>query len=408
MLNDAVVAVALAVLIIGGMLARPLYPKLPVWSLMSLAAFLAIFIGPVTVDDVAKVVNFEVVFFLVGMFTIVALAESSGLLDLIAYSFISLFKTRLAVFIASSLLFGLLAAFFVNDTVALMGPPIAAAIAKATGIEYWKMFLLLAYSLTIGSTMTPLGNPQNMLIAVDSGMKAPFITFLAHLAVPTLINLVATPLLLFYLFKIKNGPINIAAVPRELIRDKRDAAVAAAVLTATVAAMVVNDLAALAGHPHIAEIGYIPFVAASFLYFFASSPRDLVSRVDWGTVLFFIAMFIAMDAIWRGGVLQPIIHAALPHYDGEALDILSITALSLALSQILSNVPFTNLFATYLKELGVADPKAWITLAAASTIAGNLTLLGAASNIIILEVLERRYNSTITFTQFVKYGAPVT
>lgn len=51
------------------MLARPLYPKLPVWSLMSLAAFLAIFIGPVTVDDVAKVVNFEVVFFLVGMFT---------------------------------------------------------------------------------------------------------------------------------------------------------------------------------------------------------------------------------------------------------------------------------------------------------------------------------------------------
>ncbi len=145
-------------------------------------------------------------------------------------------------------------------------------------------------------------------------MKASFITFLAHLAVPKLINLVATPLLLFYLFKIKNGPINIAAVPRELIRDKRDAALAAAVLTATVAAMVVNDLAALAGHPHIAEIGYIPFVAASF---FASSPRDLVSRVDWGTVLFFIAMFIAMDAIWRGGGLQPIIHAALSHYDGE-------------------------------------------------------------------------------------------
>ena len=143
-------------------------------------------------------------------------------------------------------------------------------------------------------------------------MKTPFITFQAHLAVPTLINLVAPPLLIFYLFKIKNGPINISAVPRELIRDKRDAA--AAVLTATVAAMVVNDLAALAGHPHIAEIGYIPFVAASF---FASSPRDLVSRVDWGTVLFFIAMFIAMDAIWRGGVLQPIIHAALSHYDGE-------------------------------------------------------------------------------------------
>ena len=44
----------------------------------------------------------------------------------------------------------------------------------------------------------------------------------------------------------------------------------------------------------------------------------------------------------------------------------------------------------------------------AATVAGNLTLLGAASNIIILEVLETRYGATITFAQFSKYGAVVT
>ncbi len=408
MTADAAVALLLAALVVGGMAARPIYPKLPTWSLMSLAAFIAVFLGPLTVDDVPRVINVEVVLFLVGMFSIVALAELSGLLDAFAYWFVSLFKSRLSVYTASSLLFGLLSAFAVNDTVALMGPPVAAAIARASGIEYRHMFLLLAFSLTIGSVMTPIGNPQNMLIAVESGIKAPFITFLSRLAIPTLINLIITPVVLFKILGIKNERVSFVALPKELIKNGRDAAVAAVVLIGTVAAMAANDLAALSGHPHIHNIGFIPFVAASLLYFFASSPREVLARVEWGTVIFFLAMFITMEAIWRGGILQPIISAVLPTYTGSAYDILAITAISLFLSQVLSNVPFVSLFSTYLHSLGVTDPKAWLTLAMASTIAGNLTLLGAASNIIILEVLETRFHSTITFAQFIKYGSLIT
>lgn len=405
---DAVLSLLLIALLVGGMLARPLYPKLPTWSLMSLAAFIAVFFGPLGVDDVPRVVNFEVVLFLIGMFSIVALAESSGLLDAFAYWFVSLLRSRLSIFVGSSLLFGLLSAIAVNDTVALMGPPLAAAVARAAGIEYRHMFLLLAFSLTIGSVMTPIGNPQNMLIAVESGMPAPFITFLRHLAAPTLINLVATPLLLFKVFGIKNEKVRYVAVAREHIKNRRDAAVAAVVLLGTVAAILANDLAALSGHPHIKNIGFIPFVAASLLYFFATTPREVLAKVEWGTIIFFIAMFITMATIWQGGVLQPLISALLPSYSGSALDLLAITALSIALSQVLSNVPFVSLFSTYLHELGVADPKAWVALAMASTIAGNLTLLGAASNIIILEVLETRLGATITFLQFLKYGVLVT
>jgi Na+/H+ antiporter NhaD/arsenite permease-like protein len=54
------------------------------------------------------------------------------------------------------------------------------------------------------------------------------------------------------------------------------------------------------------------------------------------------------------------------------------------------------------------DVDSWLTLAISSTIAGNLTLLGAASNIIILEVLESRMNSTITFTEFLRIGSIIT
>ena len=77
---------------------------------------------------------------------------------------------------------------------------------------------------------------------------------------------------------------------------------------------------------------------------------------------------------------------------------------------MLSNVPFVKLFITYMKNLGHtgSDTSPWITLAMASTIAGNLTILGAASNVIVLEVLESRMGTTITFTEFLKIGAVVT
>jgi len=374
-------AAAILAIVIAGMIARPLFPRLPVWSVMSLAAFIAVVPGPVSVDQIPAIVNFEVLLFLIGMFSVVALAESSGLLEAVAYWFLGLFQTRYQAAVGASLLFGLLAAIAVNDTVALMGPPIAAALARAAGLPPKFAFLLLAYSLTIGSVMTPIGNPQNMLIAVISNMQAPFITFVKVLALLTLVNLVITPLLLVKLMRVRNARVAVVVSPWEAIRNRRDAILAAVWLAATIAAMVANDVAAISGAPHIRNIGVIPFVSATLLYFLASSPREVVSRVDWGAVLFFATMFIAMRAVWDSGLLWPLISAALPEYRGSPGDLLAIIALSLALSQVLSNVPFVSLFSSHLLHVG-ADAKAWLALAMASTIAGNLTLLGAASNII--------------------------
>ncbi len=83
---------------------------------------------------------------------------------------------------------------------------------------------------------------------------------------------------------------------------------------------------------------------------------------------------------------------------------------SLIYSQLLSNVPFTDLFIPYMHGLGftASDPVAWVTLAMATTIAGNLTILGAASNVIILESIESRYTVTVSYWRFMRAGAIVT
>ncbi|MEM1832213.1 MAG: anion transporter, partial [Desulfurococcaceae archaeon] len=127
--------------------------------------------------------------------------------------------------------------------------------------------------------------------------------------------------------------------------------------------------------------------------------------------IFFTTMFISMEGVWRSHVLDALLNLFLSgkHHD-ISVDIVSITVLSLLGSQLISNVPFTRLIIEYMRNLGYTggDEFAWITLAMATTIAGNLTLLGAASNIIIIEYLESRMNTTITFKEFLELGLIVT
>jgi Na+/H+ antiporter NhaD/arsenite permease-like protein len=80
---------------------------------------------------------------------------------------------------------------------------------------------------------------------------------------------------------------------------------------------------------------------------------------------------------------------------------------SVLLSQLLSNVPLVALYLPVLMQAG-ALTKGMMALAAGSTIAGNLTILGAASNVIIIQNAEKRSGATLAFLEFVRIGVPLT
>lgn len=396
--------------LILGLLLRSRRPWIPVWCVMAFSSFMTIIFGLVGFDEISSVVDMDVILFLIGMFSLVGLAESSGLLNVIAVAFISLFKRSVSLVCGAAILFGLLAAFAVNDTVALIGPPIAYTISRVIRVDPKMMFLLLAFSLTIGSVMTPIGNPQNILIAVESGITAPFIKFITKLTLPTIINLLLTAYILIRKYKVRNDYLDLGFIPHEALRNKRDAVVAGLGISLTVAALIINDILQMYGEPHITYRGVIPFVIAAGTYLLTSNPRKTLSNVDWGTIIFFITMFITMEGVWRSGALQPILNILMPSKTDGLIGILEITIISILLSQLLSNVPFVKIFINYMKDLNYSDIdyNAWIALAMSSTIAGNLTLLGAASNIIVLETLESKMKTSITFVEFMKIGSIVT
>lgn len=143
----------------------------------------------------------------------------------------------------------------------------------------------------------------------------------------------------------------------------------------------------------IALAGCAPLLAASRRRF------ELLRKIDWTTLVFFAALFILMQAVWLSGFLQSLMHIE------RSVSVARIIGLSVLGSQIVSNVPFVALS---LPLVGgpAASPAVLLALAAGSTVAGNCLVLGAASNVIIIQAETR--GPTISFLDFARVGVPLT
>jgi Na+/H+ antiporter NhaD/arsenite permease-like protein len=222
-----------------------------------------------------------------------------------------------------------------------------------------------------------------------------------YLFVPTMLNL-GLAYLLLRLFYRHEMEAKLTAPAPEPLSDPRLARATKVSLVLLVLLICAKVAIVLAGLPFDFKLTYIALAAAlPVLLFTPWRPRVLVN-MDWFTLIFFAAMFVLMQSVWDAGLVQEAI--ARTSIDLAATGI--IFPASILLSQVLSNVPLVALYLPVLMHLG-AGPGQMLALAAGSTIAGNLTILGAASNVIIIQNAERQ-GETLTFWEFVRVGVPLT
>ncbi|OGR99314.1 MAG: hypothetical protein A2016_05935 [Elusimicrobia bacterium GWF2_62_30] len=151
------------------------------------------------------------------------------------------------------------------------------------------------------------------------------------------------------------------------------------------------------------RLTWIALAAAAPGLLFSPRRLELLRRTDWSTLAFFAAMFVLMRAVWDTGTFQWLIARTGADITGTG----AITVVSVLLSQLISNVPLVALYLPLLQHAGAGLPSL-MALAAASTIAGNMFILGAASNVIIIQTAEKRSGQTITFLEFARIGLPLT
>jgi Na+/H+ antiporter NhaD/arsenite permease-like protein len=130
-------------------------------------------------------------------------------------------------------------------------------------------------------------------------------------------------------------------------------------------------------------------------------PEKVYHEIDWPLLVMFIGLFIVIagveKAVFAGRAAEIASHLRL-----DRMEVLSAAAA--VLSNLVSNVPAVLLFKPFVEHL--ADPKrAWLTLAMASTLSGNLTLLGSVANLIVVQ--RARSVVRIGFWEYLKTGAPL-
>jgi len=285
---------------------------------------------------------------------------------------------------------GVLSAVFVNDTICLALTPLVLEVSSALGVRATPYLLALATASNVGSVATLTGNPQNMLIGVASGVR--YRDFFAALAPVALAGLVIDFVVVALVYRRElERPFPFRAQPRARLHPfltLKSLAAAGAMLAWFFAGANVSMVAFTAG--------------AALLLTRRVKPEKVLLEINWNLLVLFAGLFVVVGAAREAGVtgaLFDLLRAREAH--GPA----AFAAAVAVMSNLVSNVPAVMLFAHLVPEL--PDPhRAWLILAMASTLAGNLTVVGSIANLIVVEGSRRL--CPISFREYLKVGVPVT
>lgn len=344
-----------------------------------------------TLDEARGSVDGATLCLLFGMMIVTAGLELSGVFALVGDWVTRRARTPTALLVLVSVVSAVLSAFLINDVVCIAFTPLVLRIAQSLNRNARPYLLALATSSNIGSVATITGNPQNILIGSLSGI--PYARFALALAPVAAIVLVANIFLIRAIHRYELGAAFVA--PSEPPRRRRvyrrwvwkSSLVTAGVLVAFLVG-VSPAVAALVG-------------ASVLLVSRAVDSRRLFLAVDWTLLVLFAGLFVVVEGVEKVGLGEHLVRAFAPVRSGG---VWGWTAMVAVVSNLVSNVPAVMLLKSFVAQ-GPDAPRHWLTLAMASTLAGNLTLTGSMATVIVVE--RAKGSCAISFTDFLKVGLPV-
>jgi Na+/H+ antiporter NhaD/arsenite permease-like protein len=357
-----------------------------------LGASLMIAVGVLPLDAALHAIDFDTIALLLGVMIVVANLRLSGFFRWIGNGAVARAGHPLALLAAVILTAGCFSAFLVNDTICLALTPLVLDLVLRLRRKPVPYLLALAMASNIGSAATITGNPQNIMIGSLSRIS--YGSFAAALSPVAAIGLV----LLFALIAVLH--------PREFwTRDRLFARSATTHLHRPLAAKSALVAAAMTAGFFIgwppAELALL--AGAILLLTRAVKSQKIYREIDWPLLLMFAGLFIVV-AGFEKALLSPGAIAALGQQQLDHIPMLALA--TAALSNLVSNVPAVLVLKPFVAAL--ADPqRAWLVVAMAATLAGNLTILGSVANLIVVEA-AREERVTIGFWEYARVGIPVT
>lgn len=359
-------------------------------------------------------VDFDVVFLLVGMMIIVDISSRSGIYKWMAINLLKATKGHpMAVLFALAVFTAVASAFLDNVTTVVLMMPITFVIAKEFETDPIPFLITEVLASNIGGTATLIGDPPNIIIGSRAGLS--FMDFVRELTpVICIIFLVSISILLYMFRKIlKATPEKMQHIANldnsNTIVDKKLMIRSMITLVLVILGFVTHDIT------HISAFVFAVAGAAFLLLF--ENPKEIYKEVEWLTIFFFIGLFILIGAFEYNGGIKFLADQLINLTNGSlSTAVMIILWASGILSGIVDNIPYTATMAPLISELiNPANPNAitghthalWWALSLGACLGGNLTIIGAAANVLVSETATANGHK-ISFMKFMKYGAIIT
>jgi Na+/H+ antiporter NhaD/arsenite permease-like protein len=347
--------------------------------------------GVLTLDEANRAVDAGTIVLALGAMIVVANLRLSGFFGLINVWVARHVHRPIVLLAAVTLVSGLFSAFLVNDAICLVLAPLVLELTLDLKRKPTPYLLAVAMASNVGSTATITGNPQNIMIGSFSHLS--YLRFAAALTPIALAGLALTILLLALAYRDEFFVGDrLAAAPRPVRVEK-------ALLARALAATAIMVALFFAGQP----AAKAAIVMGGLLLLTRLKSERIYAEVDWSLLLMFVGLFIIVAGAQRA-LLTPDALAAASRLRLDQVPVLSLT--TAVLSNIVSNVPAVLVMRPFVDALPSHDT-AWLTVAMASTLAGNFTILGSIANLIVVEKAASR-GVSISFWEYFKAGAPLT
>ena len=357
-------------------------------------------------------IDMNVIFLLIGMMMVVKITEQSGVFEYVAIKSAKMVKANPIYFLGVLFLItAVFSALLDNVTTVLLISPVTLLLASQMEIAALPFIITEIIASNIGGTATLIGDPPNIMIGSAAGLS--FMDFIINVAPAILVISIVVMFLMVFIFR-KQMVVSDMNKQRILSMDESQMINNPVLMKKSLTILGLVILGFLLHGFLETEPSVIALAGACLLILWADEDlEDLLKKVEWDTILFFIGLFIMVGVLEYAGVIESMADKMIELTEGDLMKTsAALLFVSGIFSGILDNIPLVATFIPIVKIIGSSTtPEAlqplWWSLALGSCLGGNGTLVGASANVIMFGFAKKN-KVPLSFKGYLLYGVPLT
>lgn len=364
-------------------------------------------------SEASSGINWQTIIFIAGMMIMVEGMAKVGFFRWLCMEIAKMVKYQvIPIFMTFMLLSFVLAMFIDSITVILFLAAVTIELSQLLEFDPVPMILSEIFCANLGGSATMCGDPPNIIIGTSLGYS--FTDFITNTGLMAVVSLVFVVIYFYFAFRKelkKNGANKKDHAsypdPKEAITDKRGFIASCIIFLCAVVLLVSHAQTGLT----VSTIGVA--IAIVTLIVAGKDALELLKKVDYKTLLFFVGLFVVVSGLEETGVLK-ILAGFIGSVSGGniAVMIAIIIIVSAVASAFIDNIPFAATMIPVITDLAsdVAGVNltvlAW-ALAIGTDIGGSATPIGASANVVGIATAARE-GHIIKWGKYCKYMAPAT